>query len=156
MKIDLKLAAVVSILILIACTQKSTLIKLCETTISDYAKYRDNPETADLYANLFTPDGSFTLGSNTVTGRDALSARHAGSHESATWQHKMGSTELSNDNEAITGVSRVTVKTSPKDNPKTIRTIVADYQDTFAIVDAACLIKARGVKIVLDDTVTVD
>ena len=141
MKLSPKIAASVSALILVACAQTAP-IQLCETTISNYAKYRDNPETADLYANLFTDEGTFTLGPNTTTGRDALSARHTGSHQSATWQHKMGASQVSNDNGIINGVSNVTVKTSPKDDAKTIRTITADYIDTFEIVAGTCLIKS--------------
>ena len=150
----LAISVFISLLLVSACAQKTTPIELCETTISDYAKYRDNPETADLYANLFADDGSFTLGPNTTTGRDALSARHTGSHGSATWGHEMGTTKVTDNNGAISGVSSVTVKTSPKNDLKTTRTITADYIDTFEIVSGTCLIKSRSVKLVSDETVT--
>ena len=156
MKLGLKVAIGISLFSLVACEQKTTSIELCETTISNYASYRDNPETADLYANLFTAEGTFTLGPNTTTGRDALSSRHTGSHKSATWQHEMGMAQVTNNDGVISGVSNVTVKTSPRNDLKTTRIITADYIDMFEIVAGACLIKSRAVKIVSDETVTED
>lgn len=136
---------------LISCTPEETPAQLCNQTVKDYATYRDNPEMAKAYADLFSLDGTFTLGPNTTEGRDTLIARHIASHENATWQHNMNEISIRDKDAVVTGTSRVTVKTSSKDDPNTTRKIVADYEDNFELIGDKCLIKSRIVKILTDD-----
>jgi len=151
-----KILFLVGISVLAACSNQQTPTQLCNQTVKDYAALRDNPETAETYAGLFTDDGIFVLGPNPVSGRDALMARHQASHENSNWLHDMNKISITDADGAVSGVSRVTVKTSAKNDPKTERTIVADYIDIFEMADGKCLIKSRTVKVLTDDTVTID
>ena len=74
-----------------ACGQNTpTIFERCEQTIRNYAVYRDDPAKAVEYANLFTENGSFTLGETTTQGQDALKSRHIAAHRNALWRHNMG------------------------------------------------------------------
>ena len=125
---------------------------LCEQTVRAYGPLRDNGP-AQAYADLFTKDGSFTLGPNTTTGRAALMARHAASNQTARWQHFMQDVGINvGDAGAITGQTRFLIFTGKRSEKPSApaRQIIGTYHDEFAIVDGSCKIKSRWIEIVFD------
>ena len=124
--------------------------ELCEATVRNYAALRDNGP-AEEYANLFTKDGTFTLGPNITTGRAALAARHVEANKTALWRHNILDVEISEVGGQLIGVSRFIIYTGPHPAPsKNPREIIGDYMDTFVIENGACLISSRSAHIVFD------
>lgn len=121
--------------------------ELCLQTVRDYAELRDDMSKAKAYGDLFTENGRFTLGPNTVTGRDALIARHQAANKAAIFSHVMEDMEI----DGLTGKSRVVVYTKDRKAPdKITRVIIADYADEYAMIDGKCLISDRKVSVVYD------
>ncbi|NNE58415.1 MAG: SnoaL-like domain-containing protein [Hellea sp.] len=146
--------SLISLTVLAACSASHDEVILCTNTVENYAALRDNPETAESYADLFTDQGTFTLGGSQTAGREALIARHKASHESAKWQHEMGKISVHKQGpDKITGSSQVTVKTGPKGVAEYERTIAATYDDTFVMENGSCRIKSRLVTVISDETV---
>ncbi len=139
-------------LTLSACQQESSINELCADTIHDYARLRDNPETSEAYAALFTEDGTFTLAGQVTAGREALAARHRIANESAVWRHNMIDVEITDTVGKLSGQTRFIVQTGPRGQrpgPVT-REIVGSYSDIFEITGDKCLIKSRVVSIDFD------
>lgn len=134
-----------------ACTDVSlTHAQLCEQTVRDYARLRDNGPV-EAYADLFTPDGTFQLGDTSVKGRDALVARHNGANSASAWRHTMGDIHITDTNDTLTGQSRFIVKTGALPPPSAVtREIIGHYEDTFVIEDGVCKIASRKVHILFD------
>lgn len=129
-----------------------TTIELCEQTVRDYAIYRDNGPT-DMYADLFTADGTFELGGDITKGRDALIKRHTKANEAAKWRHVMGDIRILETEDQVTGVSRFIVMSGSNTTPsQATREIIGHYEDTFAVQDGRCRIKTRKVVILFDTT----
>ena len=142
-------AACLAPLLLAACNQQPRTMAMCEQTVRDYAAHRDNPDAGVDYGNLFTENGAFTLGGETISGRAALIERHKSANEVASWNHVMDEISVWPD---LTGESRVIVYTTPKDGDesKVTRFIIADYIDQFAVISSGCKIADRQVSIVYD------
>ncbi len=133
-----------------ACSQPSTpsQAELCQATVENYAKFRDDPSKSAEYGALFTEDGSFTLGPNTITGRSALIARHKAANQDIVFNHVMDDITIRNN---LTGKSRVVVYTSARNGSHDInRVIVADYMDRYEMVEEQCLIAERNVAVLFD------
>lgn len=129
-------------------SQNPTHAELCRETVLDYASFRDDPDTSQEYGLLFTQDGSFTLGPNTITGRKALIARHKTANERVVFNHVMDDILVRAD---LTGKSRVIVYTSARNgNHDITRVIVADYMDRYEIKGGKCLIADRNVAVLFD------
>ncbi len=128
---------------------KASSLNSCKQTVLDYADLRDDPGKAEAYGDLFTQTGTFTLGPNTITGRNALIARHKAANGLAAWHHTMENIHIAEDNQ--TGLSRVIVYTTPKDDNEVVtRMIVAEYIDKFQIIDGKCKITDRQVRVIHD------
>ena len=120
---------------------------LCTQTVLDYAELRDDSSKAAEYGRLFTEDGRFQLGPNIVEGRQALMARHRAANETTIFSHVMEDIEII----GLTGKSRVVVYTKNRaDSDKVTRVIIADYADSYEMVDDKCLISDRKVSVVYD------
>lgn len=132
--------------VLSSCSALLDPAKLCSQTALDYGKFRDAPDAALQYADLFTPDGSFTLGGQVTQGRDALIARHQTSNQNQVWKHHPGVPVIAMSNGIITGTSKVIVQTGAKDGPMTTE-ITGEYADVFEISKGRCLIKTRDTKV---------
>ncbi len=142
--------ALVLVPLLGACAQSSnpSPAELCKTTVENYATYRDEPSKSAEYAAVFTKDGSFTLGPNTITGRDALMARHRAANKDVIFNHVMDDIEIRTN---MTGKSRVIVYTSARQGSHDInRVIVADYMDRYEMENGQCLIAERNVAVLFD------
>jgi len=137
--------------LLTACSQAAqtpSQSELCQQTVLDYATFRDDPTKSSDYANLFTEDGQFKMGSNQNTGRNALINRHKAANKNTIFNHIMDGIEINSD---LTGTSRVVVYTKNKSDADNInRVIIADYTDKFEMVDGKCLIANRKVSVVFD------
>ena len=143
-----------SVGVLAACSPPSVSpAQKCLQTVLAYADLRDDPTKATEYGALFSYNGTFTLGPNTVTGRDAIIERHISANSAMRWNHVMdGDIEVSDD---LKGQSRVIVYTTPLDGTdgQVTRFIVANYHDQFEMgVSNNCLIKARRVEVLFDST----
>jgi len=150
MKTPSKILLVISASCLItACQQQPRTMAMCEQTVRDYADHRDNPAAVEKYGNLFTDNGTFSLGGETVTGKAALIERHKTANDAAMWNHVMDKISVQPD---LTGKSRVVVYTTPKNgNEKNVtRFIVADYIDRFEVIASGCKIADRQVNIIFD------
>lgn len=142
--------ALLFVLTICACAPASapSPTELCTTTVENYATYRDDPSKSAEYAALFTRDGSFTLGPNTLTGRDALAARHKTANKDVIFNHVMDDIDIRTN---LTGKSRVIVYTSARQGSHDInRVIVADYLDRYEMVAGKCLIAERNVAVLFD------
>lgn len=151
-----KLVIIMAVLSLGACGEAvQSPAQLCEQTVKDYALYRDvGPVQA--YADLFTEDGTFTLGGTVTMGHEALKARHVAANKAAAWRHNMTDIRIETDGETVKGRSRFIVMTGPhaKDaaGPSSfMRQIIGDYQDVFVIEGGACKIKSRQVNVLFDN-----
>ncbi len=120
---------------------------LCQQTVIDYATYRDDPNRAEAYGQLFSQNGQFTLGPNTVIGRDALIERHKSANTNTVFSHVMENIKI----DGLSGKSRVVVYTKNRQQGAEInRVIIADYIDKFEITNGRCLIADREVSVVFD------
>lgn len=152
-----KTVGLVPVLLLLSACGEAALspAQLCEQTVKDYALYRDvGPVQA--YADLFTEDGSFTLGGTVTAGHEALKARHVAANKAAAWRHNMTDIRINAAGDDMTGHSRFVVMTGPhaKDMagpPNFTRQIVGDYEDVFVIIDGTCKIKSRKVNVLFDN-----
>ncbi len=133
-----------------ACSQSAapSQSELCQAAVENYAAYRDDPNKSAEYGALFTEDGRFTLGPNTITGRDALVARHLAANQDVIFNHVMDDITIRNN---LTGKSRVVVYTSARNGSHDInRVIVADYMDRYEMRGGQCLIAEREVAVLFD------
>ncbi len=124
-----------------------TKTHMCEQTVLYYGKFRDNPDKAEEYANLFTADGSFHLGKVETQGRNALIDRHITAHKNAVWLHNMGDSTFKDNGGKLTAESKVIVMTGPDSENLNTR-IEAKYVDEFEIVAGDCKIKSRKTEII--------
>ncbi len=151
MRHSIILTGTTALVVLLSCKAQPSPAELCEDTIQSYGVFRDDPDQARPYAELFTPDGSFALGGNVTTGHEALMARHKESHENQRWQHIMSAPVISIQDERIIAVTQVSVKTGPKlGEMDTI--IIGQYQDEFQIVSGSCRIKSRKTSVISRDS----
>ena len=125
---------------------------LCAQTVRDYALLRDDPAQAAAYGALFTNEGSFTLAGNTVTGRDALIARHKAANENAVWRHNMTDIDITKTDGKVTGRTRFVVYTGARgDEPGPVtREIIGYYDDIFVLENERCLLQDRRVVVEFD------
>lgn len=125
---------------------------LCEKTVRNYALLRDEGPAED-YADLFTADGTFTLGENVTRGRQALIARHKAANAAALWRHNILDVKFSDTGGTLSGVSRFMIYTAPHPAPaKNPREIIGDYVDTFVMENGHCRISSRSVRIIFDSS----
>ena len=125
---------------------------LCRKTIADYAWLRDDPASAEAYADLFTEEGTFTLAGNVTQGREALAARHVSANKNTRWRHNMVGTELIEVHGGMTGETRFIIQTGPRsDRPGPAeREIIGYYEDELEVKAGKCLIRARTVHVEFD------
>ena len=134
------------------CSPKLDTILACSETVESYAVLRDDPSTATDYAALFTEDGSFELGGQVVTGREALAERHDLANDNAVWRHNITYTDIIEQNGELSGRSRFVIQTGPRGaspGPVT-REIIGFYEDKFTLEGGECLIASRKVHIEFD------
>ena len=150
MRIGLPTIILALVPLLGACTQSSKLSQadLCRLTVENYATLRDDPSKSAEYAAVFTKNGSFTLGPNSITGRDALMKRHKTANKDVNFNHVMDDIDIRTN---MTGKSRVVVYTSARHGSHDInRVIIADYMDRFELENGQCLIAERNVAVLFD------
>ena len=149
----MKLIYLIPLLALTACepASKVSIIELCENTVRDYAILRDEGP-AEQYADLFTEDGEFHLGSNVTKGRSALIERHKAANNTNRWRHNMTEIQIYGKADEYAGVTRFHIFAGPvTDIPSAPnREILGSYFDKFTINDGACKIAYRKVEIVFD------
>jgi len=121
-------------------------LKLCKDTVKNYPEYRDNPDKAIEYSELFAADGTFILGDAITKGREALASRHQQSHSAAVWRHEVTDPIFRIEDGKIFAESSVVVETGPSfENLDT--KIEATYSDEFIILGDDCKIKTRHAKV---------
>ena len=145
------LALSLSVMVFSGCNNKETKsptqAELCEQTILDYARLRDEVDQAEAYGELFTENGIFELGPNVIKGQDALKDRHKAANKDTTFNHVMDDISIN----GKTGKSRVVVYTQDRNGSEDItRVIIADYDDKFELQDGKCLISERKVNVLFD------
>lgn len=118
----------------------------CRQVVLDYAYYRDRPD-ADSVANLFSIGGTFTIGPDTFSSREAIRNRIAAGADGPIFRHMMSTIHIEplGENEA-TGISYATVYVAPAgDLPRQVGVFAAlgEYHDTFVREGETCKIKAR-------------
>ena len=118
----------------------------CRQVVLDYAYYRDRPD-ADGVANLFTKDGTFTIGPDTFSSREAIRNRITAAADGPIFRHMMSTIHIEPlSPDSATGISYASVYIAPPgDLPRQVSAYAAigEYHDTFVREGETCKIKAR-------------
>jgi hypothetical protein len=118
----------------------------CRQVVLDYAYYRDRPD-ADGVANLFTLDGTFTIGPDTFSSREAIRNRIALGTDGPLFRHMMSTIHIEPvSKDEASGISYATVYVAPPgDLPRQVSAFAAlgEYHDSFVREGGTCKIKVR-------------
>lgn len=122
-----------------------TARRACFETVHRYSVLRDHGPVDD-YGDLFTEDAEFTIGGNTVKGRENLKSRLVEQLSAGRAMHTMTTVNIADD--AKTGLSYMTVVVGDSETQTQTDAFYVEVYDEYAFEGMRCLIAKRDVEFV--------